>query len=106
MMTKEEWKKNDALMKAALEKMHLFFSRNKETWEAVVSTHKTASKNEDVIGYNADDYIVIDGPSTPESLGEISYFYVFSHGSGAVIPNIFFGVHNSAELKIKLDLMA
>ena len=106
MMTKEEWKKNDALMKAALEKMHLFFSRNKETWEAVVSIHKTASRDKDVICYDADDYLVFDGPSTPKSLGEISYFYVFNYDNRAVIPNIFFGVHNSAELKIKLDLMA
>lgn len=106
-MTRREWEKNDALMKAALKKMHLFFSRNKETWEAVVSTHKTTSID-DVSCYTDDDYLVVDGPSTPESLGEISYFYVYSanHGGGKIIPNIFFGVHNSAELKIKLDLMA
>ena len=33
-MTKEEWKKNDALMKAALKKMNIFFWRDPKTWEA------------------------------------------------------------------------
>jgi len=39
-MTKEEWKKNDALLKIALKTMGLFFFRDKESWEAKVFTSK------------------------------------------------------------------
>ena len=55
-MTKEEWKKNDALMKAALEKMQLKFKRDKQTWEASVFT----SSRHEVDCYDAEDWLVIE----------------------------------------------
>ena len=105
-MTKEEWKKNDALMKAALKKMGLFFFRDKKSWEAKVFASK--SKKYECECYNANDDILLEGPDTPESLGEVETFFVYARcpDDEHFMDNIFFGVHNSAELKIQLDLMA
>lgn len=101
----EKWKKNDTLMKAALKKMHLKFSRNAETWE--VDVRRPGDRLNAYFGFAsfaANDDFVDEGPNTPESLGEIKYFY--DHLKGEVINNIFFGVNNYEELKIKLDLMS
>ena len=101
---KEKWKKNDTLMKAALKKMHLKFSRNAETWE--VDVRRFGARYDDYYGYvsfDENDDSVDEGPNTPESLGEIKYFY--DHLKGESINNIFCGVKNFAELQIKLDLM-
>ena len=101
----EKWKKNDNLMKAALKKMHLKFTRNIETWE--VDVRRSGSRCNDhywcFTSFDANDNVVDEGPNTPESLGEIKYFY--DHLIGESIDNIFFGVKNFAELQIKLDLM-
>ena len=97
MMTIKEWKKNDALMKAAMKKMGLKFKRNTKTWEAQLSLH--------LVCYDIDDNVV-DDPSTPEILGEIQYFCDYSRDRWKTITNIFFGVKSYEELKIKLDLMA
>ena len=102
-MTKEEWKKNDALMAAALKKMDLFFFRDKKSWEAKVFASK--SKKYECECYDANDNILSEGPNTPESLGEIKTFFVCAHDS-YFMDNIFFGVKNFAELQIKVDLMA
>lgn len=53
--------------------------------------------------FDENDDFVDEGPNTPESLGEIKYFY--DQLNRKMISNIFFGVHNYEELKIKLDLM-
>ena len=105
-MTKEEWKKNDALMKAALKKMGLFFWRNPETWEAKVFTSRSKIYECECYDVNVD--ILLEGPDTPESLGEIESFFVYTRNSDDdhYMDNIFFGVKNFAELQIKLDLMA
>lgn len=101
----EKWKKNDALMTAALEKMHLKFSRNTKTWEVDVRRFGAKYSNDyyGFASFDANDDFVDEGPNTPESLGEIKYFY--DHLIGESINNIFFGVKNFAELQIKLDLM-
>lgn len=103
-MNKDEWKKNDALIKTALEKMGLNFKRNKSTWEAYAYIGRAISKNE-VNCYNSDDYLVVEGPNTSESLGVIKYFYGYINGRHICIDNIFFGVTSDVELKVKLDLM-
>ena len=103
-MNKDEWKRNDALIKAALEKMGLNFKRNKRTWEAYAYIGRAISKNE-VACYNGDDYLVVEGPNTSESLGEIKCFYGYINGRHIRIDNIFFGVTSDIELKVKLDLM-
>ena len=105
-MTKEEWKKNDALMRAALKKMGLFFSRDKNSWEAKIFT--TKSKKYDCECYDENDNILSKGPNTPESLGEIETFFVYARNPDDehFMDNIFFGVNNYAELKIKLDLLS
>ena len=103
----QDWKKNDALMRAALKKMGLGFRRNKQTFEPEVFIG-TSALNE-VWGccnnsYGEDYELIM--PNTPEDLGRITMFdivrldkYVKS------IHNVFFGVKNYEELKIKLDLM-
>lgn len=100
----EKWKKNDTLMKTALKKMHLKFSRNVETWEVDVRTPHMSKQYFGIASFDENDDIVDEGPNTPESLGEIKYFY--DHLKGESINNIFFGVKNFAELQIKLDLIA
>lgn len=104
-MTKEEWKKNDALLKIALKTMGLFFFRDKESWEAKVFTSKSKQYECECIGANDDDDILLEGPNTPESLGEIETFFVYGPDDDHFIDNIFFGIKNYEELKIKLDLM-
>ena len=102
-MTNKNWKKNDALMKAALRKMGLTFSRDTMTWEVYITASLGSKRHQAICCYDADDNLVDEGPNTPESLGEIKYFYItFNYD----IDNIFFGVKNYEELKIKLDLMA
>ena len=105
-MTKEEWKKNDALMKAALKKMGLFFFRDKKSWEAKVFAYKT--KKYACECYDANDNILFEGPDTPESLGEIKAFFVYARNpdDDHFMDNIFFGIKSFAELHIKIDLMA
>ena len=105
-MTKEEWKKNDALMRAALKKIGLFFFRDKNSWEAKIFT--TKSKKYECECYDANDNILSEGPNTPESLGEIETFFVYARNSDDehFMDNIFFGISNYEELKIKLDLMS
>ena len=104
-MTKEEWKKNDALLKIALKTMGLFFFRDKESWEAKVFTSKPKQYECECIDANYD--ILLEGPNTPESLGEIETFFVNARNPDDenFIDNIFFGIKNYEELKIKLDLM-
>lgn len=104
-MSEEEWKKNDALMKAALKKMGLFFFRDRKSWEAKVFASK--SKTYEYECYDANDDILSEGPNTPESLGEIETFVVYAYKpyDGHCIDNIFFGINSYEELKIKLDLM-
>ena len=99
----EKWKKNDTLMKAALKKMHLKFSRNAETWEVDVRTPRMSKHHFGMSSFDENDNIVDEGPNTPESLGEIKYFY--DRLNDESINNIFVGVKNFAELQIKLDLM-
>ena len=91
-------KKNDALMKVALKKMRIKFKRNTTTWEAF----GTIDHGYLIDGYDEDDNLVVDGLSTPESLGEIKYFDC----GGYLKENIFLGINNFAELQIKIDLMA
>ena len=101
----EKWKKNDILMKAALEKMHLKFSRNTKTWE--VDIRFSGARYSDYYGFASYDenYNFVDeGPNTPESLGKIKYFV--ESVTCNIISNIFFGINNYEELQIKLDLMA
>ena len=108
-MTKEEWKKNDALLRAALKKMKINFKRNMQTWEPIIFTGliDTIEKDDYTVDcYDANDNVVLEGPNDPESLGEISYFYVVKRGISKIVNNIFFGIKNYEELKIKLDLMA
>ena len=93
----EKWKKNDALMKAALKKMRIKFKRNTATLEA----SGTIDHGYLVAGYDEDDNLAVDGLNTPEGLGEIKYFDC----GGYLKENIFFGINNFAELQIKLDLM-
>ena len=100
----EKWKKNDTLMKAALKKMNLVFKRNKKTWEVDVRLPHTSKRHFGLSSFDANDDAVDEGPNTPESLGEIKYF--FDLYKYEPINNIFFGVKNFAELQIKLDLMA
>lgn len=98
----EKWKKNDALMKAALKKMRIKFKRNTTTWEAHAYIGRAFAGNE-ICCYDKDDNFIDEGPNTPESLGEIKYF--FDLYKYEPINNIFFGVKNFAELQIKLDLI-
>ena len=103
---KERWKKNDALLKAALKKMGLFFFRDEKSWEAKVFTSK--SKKYECECYCADGDMLLEGPNTPESLGEIETFFAYARNQDDehFMGNIFFGVKNYEELQIKLDLMA
>ena len=105
-MSEEEWKKNDALMKAALKKMGLFFFRDKKSWESKVFASK--SKKYEYECYDANDDILSEGPNTPESLGEIKTFVVYAYKpyNEHCIDNIFFGINNFAELQIKVDLVS
>ena len=104
-MTKEEWKKNDALLKIALKTMGLFFFRDQNSWEAKVFTSKSKKYECDCYSANNGD-LILEGPNTPESLGEIKTFLAFEpNRENCFIDNIFFGVTNYEELKIKLDLM-
>lgn len=101
-----DWKKNDALMHAALKKIGLVFTRNKKTWEVDVRTPRMSKHYFGMSSFDENDNIVGEGPNTPESLGEIKYFYDHVNGKGKMISNIFFGVKSYEELKMKLDLMA
>ena len=105
-MTTRDWKKNDALMRAALKKMGLFFFRDKKSLEAKIFT--TKSKKYECECYDANGNILSEGPNTPESLGEIYTFFVYARNSDDehFMDNIFFGVNNYEELKIKLDLLS
>ena len=98
-MTKAEWKKNDDLIKIALKKMDLKFKRNPKTWEATVYHGKHG------FGCYSDDDSLLDGPNTPESLGDIKYFFCWGTFGTRSIENIFFGVESYEELKMKVDLM-
>lgn len=102
-MTKAEWEKNDDIVRSALEKMHLCLLRDFTTRKVNVYAN---SNNYEYICYAEDGSIIACGPIDPEMLGEIKYF-VGIHGiSWKFIDNIFFGIKNYEELKIKLDLMA
>ena len=105
-MTKKEWKKNDALLKAALKTMGLFFFRDKKSWEPKVFSSK--SKKYECECYDANNDILFEGPNTPESLGEIETFFVYARNPDDehFMDNIFFGIKSYEELKIKLDLIA
>jgi hypothetical protein len=100
----EYWKKNDELLHAALKKMSIIFKRNKETWEVDVRTSHMSKRYFGMASFDENDNFVDEGPNTPESLGTIKYFV--NQVKGDIISNIFFGVHNYEELKIKLDLMS
>jgi len=102
----EKWKKNDELLRAALKKMSIVFTRNKKTWEVDVRTPRMAKCYCGMTSFDENDGIVGEGPNTPESLGEIKYFIEPVIDNGNVISNIFFGVNSYEELKIKLDLMS
>ena len=104
MKTTIDWKKNDELLCAALKKMSIVFRRNKETWEVDVRTPRMSKRYFGMASFDENDDFVDEGPNTPESLGTIKYFY--DQLNHKMISNIFFGVHNYEELKIKLDLMA
>jgi len=99
-----DWKKNDELLRVAFKKMKLVFARNKQTWEVDVRTPCMPKYYFGMTGFDENDDIVCEGPDTPESLGTIKYFY--DQLNGKMIQNIFFGVNNYEELKIKLDLMS
>lgn len=100
----EKWKKNDELLRVALKKMKLVFTRNKDTWEADVRAPHMSKHYFGMTSFSENDDIVGEGPNTPESLGTIKYFY--DHLNRNLISNIFFGVKSYEELKMKLDLMA
>ena len=99
-----DWKKNDELLRAAFKKMRLVFTRNKDTWEVDVRMPRMSKHYFGMASFDKNDDVVDEGPNTPESLGTIQYFY--DQLNGKIIQNIFFGVHNYEELKIKLDLMS
>ena len=99
-----DWKKNDELLRAAFKKMRLVFTRNKDTWEVDVRRPRMSNRYFGMASFDKNDDFVDEGPNTPESLGTIKYFYDLVNGK--MISNIFFGVHNYEELKIKLDLMS
>ncbi len=99
----EKWKKNDALMHAALKKMGLVFKRNKKTWEVYVRTPHMPKRYFGMSSFDENDDFVDEGPDTPESLGTIKYFY--DQVNDKMIQNIFFGISNYEALKIKLDFM-
>lgn len=102
-MTLDEWKKNDALLKAAFEKMKLKFMRNKNTWEPIVFTKNPRSNYVDC--FDADDELVVGGPTDPTSLGDVKYFRIAYCKTLSYIKNIFFGVKSYEELKIQVDLL-
>ena len=108
-----DWKKNDALMRAALKKMGLGFRRNKKTFEPEIffkpKIFSDTLANE-VWCWGSDspgvDYGV-DVPSTPKDLGRVTIFDpVRLDKHVKAIHNVFYGVKSYEELKIKLDLMA
>lgn len=102
-----DWKKNDALMRAALKKMGIGFRRNKQTFEPEVFVG-TSTLNE-VLCYCSSgpgEDFDLTVPSTPEDLGKIMIFdTIWSDKYVKSIHNVFYGVKNYEELKIKLDLM-
>ena len=102
-MTKTEWAKNDALMKAACKKLHFCFFRDQATWEAFAFSNV----GREVRGYDINDNLVDCFVNCPESLGEVKYFgvYTASSDSMAFFSNIFYGVTCYEELAIKLDFM-
>lgn len=103
-MTREEWKKNDALLKVAFEKMKLNFKRNINTWEPMVFTKHPRSAYVDY--FDADGELVIGGPTDPAGLGEVKYFRIGYRNLATIcIKNIFFGVKSYEELKIQVDLL-
>ena len=103
-MTLDEWKKNDALLSAALKKMNLNFKRNKNTWEPIVFTENPRSKYIDC--FDADDMLVVCGLTDPISLGDVKYFRIGYRNLATIcIKNIFFGVRSYEELKIQVDLL-
>ena len=106
-MTKQQWKRNDALMKKALKLMNISFTRNTKSWETVLKFGR--SLKSEITCVTIDDNNE-DCPSTPEDLGAIKYFNIETHagnyGQIKTIDNMFYGVQNFAELAIKIDLLA
>ena len=100
-------KKNDALMRAALKKMGLGFRRNKQTLEPEVFIGTSLANVVWCYCSNGPGkYYDVVVPSTPEELGRIIIFdTVRADKYVKVIHNVFYGVKNYEELKIKLDLM-
>lgn len=102
-----DWKKNDALMRAALKKMGIGFRRNKQTFEPEIFIG-TSPLNE-VWCYcsngHGEDYD-LTVPNTPEDLGRVTIFDTVRRDKYVkAIHNVFYGVKSYEELKIKLDLM-
>lgn len=103
-MTLDEWKKNDALLKVAFEKMNLNFKRNQMTWEPIIYSKNRKVKYID--GFDVYDELVMEGPTDPISLGTIKYFRIACRNNAeSFINNIFFGVESYEELKIQVDLL-
>ena len=107
MKTMRDWKKNDALMRAALKKMGIGFRRNKQTFEPEIFIG-TSPLNE-VWCYcsngHGEDYD-LTVPNTPEDLGRVTIFDTVRLDKYVkAIHNVFYGVKSYEELKIKLDLM-
>lgn len=103
-----DWKKNDALMRAALKKMGIGFRRNKQTFKPEIFIG-TSPLNE-VWCYcsngHGDNYD-LTVPNTPEDLGMVTIFDTVRLDKYVKpIHNIFYGVKSYEELRMKLDLMA
>ena len=103
-----DWKKNDALMRAALKKMGLGFRRNKQTFEPEIFIGTSLTN---VVwcycsnGFGEDYDLIV--PNIPEDLGRVTIFDTVRLDKHVkVIHNVFYGVKSYEELKIKLDLMA
>ena len=103
-----DWKKNDALMRAALKKMGIDFRRNKQTFEPEIfigtsSAHEVWCYHSNSPGEEYD----FNAPNTPEDLGTVTIFdIILADKYVKSIHNVFYGVKNYEELQIKLDLMA
>ena len=103
-----DWKKNDALMRAALKKMGIGFRRNKHTFEPEIFIG-TSPANEICCYYsnNSGEEYDFNVPNTVEDLGRIVLFDIFRPDEYVkMIRNVFYGVKSYEELEIKLDLMA
>ena len=102
MTKREKWKRDVRLVEIAIKKMGLILDWNDETYDVFLLSGPPNWHNVDV--YDIDDKAFICDLDNPKSLGSVAYFYI--NDSGKSISNIFFGVKNYEELKIKLDLMA